>query len=132
MRAAALRLPRLGIGPQVVVALLVIGLLSAMAIEPTRQLLEQRARISGMAGDLDELERSNSRLGARIDRLQDPDFLEQRAREIGLVRPDETAIVVMPPSDRMAKKEPKRRPDKSSTPRPLNFIEGFLNFVGLF
>ena len=131
MRALALRLPRLGIGPQLVVGLLFVALLSAMAIEPTRQLLEQRARIAGMAGDLDELERSNSRLTARIDRLQDPDFLEQRAREIGLVRPAETAIVVMPPSERNDKNRPGRGREEPQSPRPLSFFEGFLNFVGL-
>lgn len=137
MRALALgrlRPPRLGIGPQVVITLLVLGLLGAMAIEPTRQLLTQRERISGMAQDLDALQRSNDRLAARIDRLRDPDFLEQRAREqIGLVRPGETAIVVMPPSKKMHDSEPKRakRSIKPEPPKALGFIDGFLNFVGL-
>ena len=138
MKALALvrfRMPRMGIGPQVVITVLVLGLLGAMAIEPTRQLLEQRERISTMAADLQEIERSNQRLSARIERLQDPDFLEQRAREqIGLVRPGETAIVVMPPSKRMATKSTsKERAAQQRTPRPepFNFFEGFLNFVGL-
>ena len=136
MRALALfrlRLPRMGIGPQVVITLLVLGLLGAMAIEPTRQLLEQRERISAMADDLHEIERSNGRLAARIDRLQDPDFIEQRAREqIGLVRPGETAIVVMPPSKKMEKKTGKRPPRKAPVESPrLGFFDGFLNFVGL-
>ena len=129
-----LRVPRLGIGPQVVVTLLVLGLLGAMAIEPTRQLLTQRERISGMAQDLNALERSNDRLEERIDRLRDPDFLEQRAREqIGLVRPGETAIVVMPPSKKMDEREPKRptRSAEAQPPKPLGFLDGFLNFVGL-
>lgn len=137
MKALALsrfRFPRMGIGPQVVITILVLGLLSAMAIEPTRQLLEQRERISTMATDLNEIERSNTRLAARIDRLKDPDFLEQRAREqIGLVRPGETAIVVMPPSKRMEARTSKERsaPPKLADPKPFTFFEGFLNFVGL-
>ena len=128
-----LRLPHLGIGPQVVVVLLVLALLGAMAIEPTRQLLEQRERISGMAADVAEIERSNSHLSKKIERLQDPDFLEQRAREqIGLVRPGEVAIVVMPPSKKAHDREPKRnRAQKEKPPLPSGFIEGFLNFVGL-
>lgn len=136
MRAMAplrFRLPRLGIGPQVVITFLVLGLLGAMAIEPTRQLVEQRERISAMASDLSEIQRSNNRLAARIERLQDPDFIEQRAREqIGLVRPGETAIVVMPPSKRM-EKENGDRPDRArlSRARPLGFLDAFLNFVGL-
>jgi cell division protein FtsB len=126
------RLPRLGIGPQVVVGLLVVGLLAAMAIEPTRKLFEQRERISEMAGDLREISRSNNRLTARIERLRNPDFLEQRAREqIGLIRPGEIAIVVMPPSK--DGRPSKRRMDKEAPPPPppRGFIEGLLNFVGL-
>ena len=129
------RLPRFGIGPQVVITILVLGLLGAMAIEPTRQLLEQRERISTMASDLAEIERSNDRLAARIDRLKDPDFLEQRAREqIGLVRPGETAIVVMPPSKRMAQKASARKgPERMAPAEPerVTFWRGFLNFVGI-
>ena len=137
MRALALtrlRLPRLGIGPQLVITLLVLGLLGAMAIEPTRQLLEQRERIASMATDLHDIERSNARLEARIDRLKDPDFLEQRAREqIGLVRPGETAIVVMPPSKRMEAKKTSKKHAARQRPEPerFGFFEGFLNFVGL-
>ncbi len=128
-----LRLPRLGVGPQIVVVLLVLALLGAMAIEPTRQLLEQRERISGIAADLAEIEQTNSHLARKIQRLQDPDFLEQRAREqIGLVRPGEVAIVVMPPSKKAQDKEPKRNKVREKTPPlPSGFIEGFLNFVGL-
>jgi cell division protein FtsB len=126
------RLPRLGIGPQIVVGVLVLGLLAAMAIEPTRKLFEQRERISEMASDLHEISRSNNRLTARIERLRNPDFLEQRAREqMGLIRPGEIAIVVMPPSKHA---RPKTRPvDKAPPPPPppRGFIEGLLNFVGL-
>jgi hypothetical protein len=65
MRAAAvrrMRIPRLGAGPQIVAVLLVLGLFGAMAIEPTRQLMEQRDRIAGMADELTKVERSNHRL----------------------------------------------------------------------
>jgi cell division protein DivIC len=136
MKALALvrlRLPRLGIGPQIVVTLLVLGLLSAMAIEPTRQLMDQRERIAAMSSDLNEIEHSNNRLEARIERLRNPDFLEQRAREqIGLVRPGETAIVVMPPSKKAGKSAHKRhKADDRPQPADFSFFEGFLNFVGL-
>jgi cell division protein FtsB len=125
-------MPRLGVGPQIVVVLLVVSLFGAMAIEPTRQLMSQRVRIAGVAQDLKQIERSNDRLAGRIDRLQDPDFLEQRAREIGLVRPGEDSIVVMPPSKQMqGKKEPHKKQNKTPKSRPLNFFEGFLNFVGV-
>jgi cell division protein FtsB len=96
--------PRLGPGPQIVIVVLIVGLFGALLIEPTRQLLQQRDRLSGMTQDLRQVERSNEKLEARIDRLKDPDFLEQRARSLGLVRSGETTYIVMPPS-RSAKKE---------------------------
>jgi cell division protein FtsB len=136
MKAFALkslpRLPRLAAGAQVVIVILVIGLFGALAIEPTRQLIEQRERISGMSTDLDRLERSNERLEARIERLKDPDYLEQRAREqVGLIRPGETTYVVMPPR-RSADAAKKGAAEKVAAPeRPVSFLEGFLAFIGL-
>jgi hypothetical protein len=131
-RKLLFRLPRLGIGPQIVVGVLVVGLLLAMAIEPTRKLFEQRERISTMAGDLREITRSNDRLNARIERLRNPDFLEQRAREqIGLIRPGEIAIVVMPPSKKARPKTSRIEREPPPPPPPRGFVEGLLNFVGL-
>ncbi len=130
-KAKRFRLPSLGMGPQIVALLLVLGLLGAMAIEPTRQLIEQRERIHGMSNDLEQIQRSNRRLEGRIGRLKDPDFLEQRARGIGLVRPGETAYVVMPPSRSSSRpdKEKKVAPEPA-TPAP-GFVDGFLSFLGL-
>jgi cell division protein FtsB len=131
-RKLLFRLPRLGIGPQIVVGVLVVGLLAAMAIEPTRKLFEQRERISQMAGDLRQITRSNDRLSARIERLRNPDFLEQRAREqIGLIRPGEIAIVVMPPSKATPPKKKRVEKTPPPPPPPRGFLEGLLNFVGL-
>jgi len=135
MRSMALkmlpRFPRLGAGAQVVAVLLVLGLFGALAVEPTRQLIEQRERISGMSSDLNRLERSNGRLEARIKRLNDPDYLEQRAREqVGLIRPGETTYVVMPPRRAASEAGPKVREDPAPV-RSVSFIEGFLAFMGL-
>ena len=130
-RTKKIRLPSLGMGPQIVALLLVLGLLGAMAIEPTRQLIEQRERIAGMTDDLRGIQRSNRRLEDRIGRLKDPDFLEQRARNIGLVRAGETAYVVMPPSRPV--EDHKRSQKKAPAPAPAEpgFIEGFLAFFGI-
>ena len=138
MRALALRLrPRLRIAPQLVLLLLVLGLASAMAVEPTRQLLAQRDRIADMEAELGVIERQNRRLELRIRQLQNPDFLEQQAREqIGLVMPGETAYVVTPPTKRAERKEaPSRR---RATPQPRTsgadgegFLEGLLHFIGI-
>jgi cell division protein FtsB len=135
MRAAAMRrmrLPRLGAGPQIIAVLLVLGLFGAMAIEPTRQLMEQRDRIAGMAHELGKVERSNRRLEARIKRLRDPDFIEQRAREqVGLVRPGEVTYVVMPPTRaHSANRKHARAERPAALPEP-GFLEGLVHFIGL-
>lgn len=124
---------RLSIAPQVAVVMLVIGLASAMAIEPTRQLLEQRTRISDMSSELKMIERSNARLENRVERLQDPDYLEQQAREqSGLVRPGETSVVVMPPAgsgEVPDEKElaPANTPDDDDS----GLLDSMLNFLGV-
>lgn len=130
-RSKRLRFPSLGMGPQIVALLLVVGLLGAMAIEPTRQLIAQSERIDGVSKDLSQIQRSNRRLEARIGRLKDPDFLEQRARDIGLVRPGETAYVVMPPSRSRAKADAAKKPVRTPPPARPGFIHGFLDFVGI-
>ena len=53
---------RLALAPQVAIVMLVVGLAGAMAIEPTRQLLEQRSRIAGMNEELKAIKNSNRRL----------------------------------------------------------------------
>jgi cell division protein FtsB len=123
--------PKLGFGPQFLVIGLMIALVFAMAIGPTRQLLEQRERISGMESELHSIQRSNSELEDRIARLNDPDYLEQQARaQSGLVRPGERAFVVMPPSKVPGIKHREHLPEKPPPPDP-SLIEGFLDFVGL-
>ena len=130
MTAGNLR-PRLGPGPQIVIVVLIVGLFGALAIEPTRQLLQQRERLSGMSQDLDQVERSNEKLEARIDKLKNPDFLEQRARSLGLVRSGETTYIVMPPSGG-AKKDKKAKARRAATPPPEpGLLESFFQFIGI-
>ncbi len=120
------------VGPGLVVFLLVVGLLAAMAIEPTLELTQQNERIARMKAELREIETTNERLERRIERLDDPDFLEQKAREqIGLVRPGETAYLVVPPGRDPAKE---RRKEKQAPPPPPpepGFVERLLQFVGM-
>jgi cell division protein FtsB len=132
-RPRKIRLPKLGAGPQIVAAILILGLVGAMAIEPTRQLIEQRERIAGMSHDLNKIENSNKKLEARITRLRDPDFLEQRAREIGLVRTDEIPYVVMlpgPAGRQEAGNKAAKAVEAPAPPKP-SFLEGMLHFMGL-
>jgi cell division protein FtsB len=128
-----IKMPRSGLAP-IVAVLLILGLIAAIAVEPARQLLAQRDRINGMSSELEELTATNRALEERIDRLRDPDYLEQEAREVGLVRPGETAYVVMPPGRkaRLAKQK-KRRARSAPPPAPPepNFVDQLLTFMGL-
>jgi cell division protein FtsB len=134
--AGRMSVSRLGMGPQIVAVLLLLGLVGAMAIQPTRQLLEQRGRIASMTEDLRAVKKMNNKLEKRIARLQDPDFIEQRAREqAGLIRRGETAFVVLPPSRRVQRRKAqaraeRRRPAPAPAPQP-GLIEGFFDFIGV-
>ena len=120
------------VGPGLVVFLLVVGLLAAMAIEPTLELVQQKDRIERMTSELREIETTNDRLQRRIERLDDPDFLEQKAREqIGLVRPGETAYLVVPPGKTGKAEKRKRRVVEPLPPQEPGFVEELLEFVGL-
>jgi cell division protein FtsB len=119
-----------------VILVLVLGLVGAMAIEPTRRLLDQRRRIEGMAGDLNRIETLNDQLSDRIRRLQDPDYIEQEARAIaGLVREGETTYVVLPLTRRERRERARaqeREQDAATPPEPEpGLLEGWLDFVGL-
>lgn len=123
-----LPLPRFGAGPQVVAVLLVAAVFGSMAVQPTRQLLEQRTRMAGLTAELAELQATNQALARRIARLKDPAYIERRARaEIGLVRPGERAFVVMPPS--RSRRDP--RPTRpAALPEEPGLLEGFVAFLG--
>jgi len=122
---------RLGVGPQIVAVILMLGLAGAMAIEPTRRLIEQRDRIALMSQDLVALDDANLALEERITRLGDRDFLEQKAREMGLVRRGEKLYVVLPPSRKVLQRRAQRADGKRSEPESANWLERALHFIGV-
>ncbi len=129
----AMRAPSLRRGPQIVAGLLLIGLLVAMATKPLMQLRAQKERLEQMGAELSKLESENAELESRIDRFQDPDFIEQKAREqAGLVLPGEILYVTMPPSEAGAEAK-SRRPKEPAAEAPLeeNLVQRFLEFAGL-
>ncbi len=123
--------PRLGVLPQVIALVLVLGLAGAMAIQPTRQLFAQRDRIAEMSGNLKAINQTNKAFNERIDRLNDPDYLEQVARDKGFARPGETVYNVVPPSRKELKQKEKRKPSEPAPEPEPGFMERFMNFVGL-
>ena len=125
---------RLGLGPQIVALALAVGLAAAMAVEPTRRLIDQRNVISGMENDLESLDASNRWLEERVTRLNDRDYLEQQARELGLALPGETTYVVVP-KKRGAQGAHKSDGDgagRSQEAKPeKSFLERALHFIGI-
>jgi cell division protein FtsB len=122
---------RLGVGPQIVAVILMLGLAGAMAIEPTRRLIEQRDRIALMSQDLVALDDANLALEERITRLGDRDFLEQKAREMGLVRRGEKLYVVLPPSRKVLQRRALQAEGKHSETESANWLERALHFIGV-
>ena len=122
---------KLGVGPQIVAVILMLGLAGAMAIEPTRRLIEQRDRIALMSQDLVALDDANLAFEQRITRLGDRDFLEQKAREMGLVRHGEKLYVVLPPSRKVLQRRAMRAEQRRSQPEAANWLEQALHFVGV-
>ncbi len=120
-----------GLGPQVVAVLLVLGLAGAMAIQPTRALLEQRDRIAQTTEELREVRAENRRLAAYLERLRSPDYIEQEARaQLGLVRPGEKTFVVLPPNRKSAR-DRRGRGETTSAPEEPGFLDRLLRFVGV-
>ena len=77
--------------------LLVLGGLAALATLPTRQWLNQRDQMARSTKQLTELQARNAELQTQLDHLTSPQANDDVARkELGLVRPGERAIAVLP------------------------------------
>jgi cell division protein FtsB len=78
--------------------LLIVAMLLVVAlVYPGRLYLEQRGRISDLEQQTKVLTDQNMELNTRVQKLNDPVFLERLAREcLGMVRPGETAFVLVP------------------------------------
>lgn len=75
---------------------IVIGVL-VLSIAPARMYFDQKAELARLERLSDELTRENARLAARAEQLRDHEFLERLARQcLGMVKPGETAFVVVP------------------------------------
>ncbi|MGI8775733.1 MAG: FtsB family cell division protein [Actinomycetota bacterium] len=127
--------PEFGRGPQVVAILLACGLMGSMLWGPTQQLLIQKQRLAEMSNEKSRVESTNEKLESRIERLKDPDFVEQQAREqAGLVRPGETLYITMQPTDTQKKRrKAERRATRKAAPPESEpgLIESFISFLGI-
>jgi cell division protein FtsL len=74
-----------------------VVIVAALSIVPTRQFLAQRAQIAKLEQDAGRLEQANGQLESQIAKLHDSSELERLAREcLGMVKPGETAFVTVP------------------------------------
>jgi cell division protein FtsB len=89
-----------------------LAVLLLMAVPPARQLWREQAQVQAAERKLEALKRDNARLDRHLARLEDPDYLEQLARqELGLVRPGEIGFVVVPGEAAARKDATPARPD---------------------
>jgi cell division protein FtsB len=89
--------PRMRPTPRASILLFAVFLAVVFAVAPTRAYLHQRAQLSDLQRQADQLEQQNTELERRIADLNDPATLERLAREcLGMVEPGEIAFVPIP------------------------------------
>lgn len=71
----------------------IILVLAVAAAGPIRNFLAQRSEIDRLEARITELETERSQLTRELERIRDPDYVEQLARCMGMVRPGEIAFV---------------------------------------
>jgi cell division protein FtsB len=76
-----------------VVLAAIILVLAVAAAGPVRNFLAQRSEIDRLEARITELETERSQLTRELERIRDPDYVEQLARCMGMVRPGEIAFV---------------------------------------
>jgi cell division protein FtsB len=83
--------------PRASILLFVLFLSAVFAVAPMRAYLHQRAELSELQRQADQLQQQNIGLERRIADLNDPATLERLAREcLGMVEPGEIAFVPIP------------------------------------
>lgn len=79
---------------------LVVGALALTGVAPARQAYQQAQQLKEVQAQADVLRERNEQLTSRLARLGDPAYMEKLAREqLGVVRPGDTAYVVVPAPD---------------------------------
>jgi len=83
--------------PRASILLFAVFLAVVFAVAPTRAYLHQRAELSDLQRQADQLQQQNTELERTIADLNDPATLERLAREcLGMVEPGEVAFVPIP------------------------------------
>lgn len=97
--------------------------IALMAVSPARQLYAQQGRIDAEQARLEDLRIQNADLELRLQRLQDPEYIEKLAREqLGMVRPGEISYVVVEP-------EVSQREEPRPKPKPVPWYQRSWNWL---
>jgi cell division protein FtsB len=97
-----------------------------VGLVPYRQIINQRAAVSDAETRLEQLRAENAELREGIDALGTEVEIERRAREdFGLVRPGETAYIVIPAAEAPpVNAEPVAHESRSFLESVLDFLTG--------
>ena len=88
--------PRARITARGAVLLAIVMLLAIALVYPARLYLQQRSQIGDLEKQTQSLIVENQKLTGKVQKLNDPVYLERLAREcLGMVKPGETAFVVV-------------------------------------
>ena len=88
--------PRARITARGAVLLVVVMLLAIALVYPARLYWQQRSQIGELEKQTQALIIENQKLTGKVQKLNDPAYLERLAREcLGMVKPGETAFVVV-------------------------------------
>lgn len=84
------------------------------AIYPITNRLEQSRELERFEKQLSSIKQENKALAKRVNYLRSDDYVEQKARSLGLAKPDEEVIVIVPPDSKPSTKGNKTETDKQS------------------
>ena len=77
--------------------LAMLGGILLLYVSPAKHWWEQSHTAASQEAELKALQAENQRLGHRVQKLQNPDTLEQEARRLGMVKVGERSFVIEDP-----------------------------------
>ena len=84
--------------------------LFAWSIYPLKQRSQRERENHRLQAEIDGLRAKNAKLSDEVERLKTPDYIEQMARQdLGLVKPGETSLLVVPAEESATSKEKPRQ-----------------------
>jgi len=105
-----------------------LGTLALTALGPARQAYDQWERTRAEERKLALLTQRNEQLEERLDRLEDPEYVEKLAREqLDLVRPGEISYVVVPPPEPTETQAAPKPPEPSWHQQIAEWVRSFFD-----